>query len=230
MKERPILFSGPMVRALLDGSKTQTRRIVKPQPLQAVPTFDEGVWNGGMIDKCTVRYFGCPFGIAGDALWVRETWRCAGSEVSELGTDAVIEYRADGVRRVCADPLLQQPRRDGKGVWSPSIFMPRWACRIVLEITSVRVERVASISEADAMAEGIIKQVVTVGRAHGRPDYDMFALRPGDHCEWECTARDVYRKLWDSLNAKRGYGWAKNPWVWVITFQRKKGTEGGTTS
>lgn len=205
---------GPMVRATLDGSKTQTRRVVKPQPEYEPRCWSHAAncWLVGDSDQLA-----CPFGIAGDALWVRETWRCfGGREYEYQHHQPSIRYRADA-------PAVDAVSCD----WRPSIFMPRWACRIVLEITSVRVERVASISEADAMAEGIIKQVVTVGRAHGRPDYDMFALRPGDHCEWECTAREVYRKLWDSLNAKRGYGWATNPWVWVITFQRKKGTEAG---
>ncbi len=100
----------------------------------------------------------------------------------------------------------------------PSIFLERWGSRITLDVTALRVERLHSISEEDAMAEGIIKQTITAGRPHGRPDYDMFALRPGDHCEWECTAKEVYKSLWESIN---GMGsWDKNPWVWVITFRR----------
>lgn len=190
MKERPILFSGPMVRALLDGSKTQTRRVVKPQPRSDWDCVEEtqpGVFDFfSSRDRHNHAYIkgGCPFGIAGDALWVRENF-C---------------FCEDGKVAFAADNWDECPAEDGK--WKPSIFMPRAVCRIVPEITSVRVERVASISEEDCLAEGIVKQLGT-------------------------TARAEYGALWDSLNAKRGYGWAKNPWVWVIGFPPKKGGGAG---
>lgn len=139
MKERPILFSGPMVRAILDGRKTQTRRIVKPQPTNDYVTFMPlsselvGVTkHGGPIDNR--GWLHCPYGKTGDRLWVRETW-CPDVE------PYTFRYKADG-----GEPLER---------WRPSIHMPRWASRITLEVVSVRVERLQDISEEDALAEGI---------------------------------------------------------------------------
>lgn len=142
MRERPILFSGPMVRALLDGRKTQTRRVVKPQP---VDPFD-----GAQLRTAVSAYAlagPCPYGEPGDRLWVRETWAKAGEQGDR------VEYRAD-----TADPKA--------GKWRPSIFMPSWASRITLEVESVRVERLQDISEADARAEGVTPAPFTkAGRA-----------------------------------------------------------------
>jgi len=176
MKERPILFSGPMVRAVLSGAKTQTRRVIKPQPPadgsakewtwaidSDAPSPALG-WRDDAIGACAAV---CPYGQPGDLLWVRETW-CPRPEG--------YGYRAD-------DDPTNQPRK-----WGPSIFMPRAASRLTLRLTEVRVERVQDISQADAVAEG------TQGKA-------SFAL------------------LWDALNAKRGYGWASNPFVWVLSFE-----------
>jgi len=126
MKERPILFSGPMVRAILEGRKTQTRRIVKPQPLR-----DRGVMAFNDGEHPQMR---CPYGKPGDRLWVRETW-CPDVE------PYTFRYKADG------DEPLER--------WRPSIHIPRWASRITLEVVSVRVERLQNISEDDALAEGI---------------------------------------------------------------------------
>lgn len=132
IKERPILFNAPMVLAIMEGRKTQTRRIIKPQP-KGVERFTSGdvdeAWGAGFID---VR---CPFGQPGDRLWVRETWARAG-EVSD-----VVDYRADN-----PDPVSAR--------WRPSIHMPRWASRITLEITGVHIEQLERISDADALAEG----------------------------------------------------------------------------
>ncbi len=167
MSEKPILFSGEMIRAVLDGRKTQTRRVVKPQPV--------GLWAAPGKSRC-------PYGQPGGRLWVRETFY---PERSHRGP---VSYRATW------------PRDDDPpdGGWKPSIFMPRWASRITLEIVSVRVEQVQDISEDDARAEG-----VDDGTGQTRP------LHP----YW-------FRALWDSINSKRGYGWEKNPWVWVVAFRR----------
>ena len=176
MKERPILFSGPMVRAILDGRKTQTRRVVKPQPDWIRPRVsDDGIAHGycgsGPTDGIK-----CPYGTVGDRLWVRESWAKSG----EVG-DAT-EYRADN-----PDPIGAK--------WRPSIHMPRWASRIDLEITGIRVERLQEISERDAMAEG---------------------------CEYltNSVARSNFVKLWISINGQDS--WSANPWVWVIEFKRIK--------
>lgn len=133
MKERPILFSGPMVRAILEGRKTQTRRVVKPQPAHIA-----GI--GTVLNIDTITGKACPYGKPGDRLWVRETW----DGVRLDGGGALVSYRADGDKPVTDD-----------GRWHPSIHMPRWASRITLEVVSVRVERLQEISEEDAMAEGV---------------------------------------------------------------------------
>ena len=141
VKERPILFSGPMVRAILDGRKTQTRRIVKPQPA-AAPSVNKAQY-----------WVGCPYGGVGTRLWVRETWRSISSGTREGGFD----YRAN------------DPSASGVGftAWKPSIHMPRVASRITLEITAVRVERLKDISAEDAKAEGIsnVFDAVFLGKA-----------------------------------------------------------------
>ena len=173
MKDLPILFSGSMVRAILDDRKTMTRRVVKPAlPEQINPA--SVTWNpfnqviqshhDGTIVKC-------PYGQPGDRLWVRETWQyhlCCGMDTEQ------VHYRADG--KAC--PI------DGTTIkrWSPFIFMPRWASRITLEVTGTRVESLQKISEEDALAEGI---------------------EPGDSGV-EGWGRFCYRKLWNSLNEKRG--------------------------
>lgn len=226
MKSRPILFKGEMVRALLDGRKTQTRRIVDPQP---VVTADEAkvlpeAWASGFID---VR---CPYGKPGDRLWVKETWRIGAW--NEDGGEIAVDYLADNFSRrewlqvpeaddfekywlQCCDDCDKagvKTDEDGKYHWEPgqspcrirpSIFMPRWASRITLEITNVRVERLQDISEADAIAEGM--QAVTTARAlHGE------SLPP--------PAFTQYADLWESINGPGS--WDANPWVWVIEFKR----------
>jgi hypothetical protein len=130
MKERPILFSGPMVRAILEGRKTQTRRIVKPQPLCIAS--GEWIMNGSA----------CKYGKPGDRLWVRETWWAPRDDVRG-------EYKREYIKYAATLDGMGQP------TWKPSIHMPRWASRINLEVVSVRVERLQNISEEDARAEGI---------------------------------------------------------------------------
>lgn len=209
MKERPILFSGPMVRAILDGRKTQTRRAVKPQPTKlAGPNFD-GLWSD-TIDP-VVRYFACPYGQPGDRLWVKETF-----VPTTDGKNYV--YRADardrsGYRWTSITP-------DDKDVkWKPSIFCTRAASRIALKITDVRAERLQDISEADAISEGIDRDTTGVGWARYTPGWPTHGIVTG------ASARDSYASLWESINGKNS--WAANPWVWVIVFKpdRLKGTQ-----
>ena len=199
MKERPILFSAPMVRAILDGRKTQTRRIVKPQPVQhpsppCNPDYDIE-WRGfilwlskGEAAKCMPEY--CPYGQPGDRLWVRETFY--GIRDGGDGNPCVA-YRVD-----C--PPCFAPK-DAK--WKPSIFMPRWASRITLEITAVRVERLQAITEADAKAEGV-KAWQSEGYRVAHNIFDGTKL--------------AYAELWNEINGPGS--WAANPWVWVIQFRR----------
>jgi len=215
VKERPILFSAPMIQAILDGRKNMTRRVVKKIYPEKEPS----------------RHFSpgpCPHGQPGDRLWVREAWR-VGSWREDDGQIAV-DYKAGPICRTkwltVPDPdkfndLWEGSTQEAEvayGIkerykwkpgespcrWRPSLFMPRWASRITLEITAVRVERVQDISEEDVEAEGLALQSWAGEDLEGWPKTAGFA------------------QLWDSLNAKRGYGWEANPWVWVIAFKRVK--------
>ena len=214
MKERPIIFSAPMVRAILEGRKTVTRRVVKPQPspghewagwcVSSTTKADEGkaVWAVGrspyLIDAHRVR---CPYGQPGDRLWVREThaivprtaYRCSEGVQQVLRpydvNDAAI-FR-EGFDR-CSGGIR----------WRPSIHMPRWASRITLEITGVRVERLQDITEDDALAEGV------------DPANEPSELR------WQHYAPHAvaFRNLWESINGAGS--WGDNPFVWVVEFKR----------
>lgn len=208
-KERPILMSAPMVLATIEDRKTQTRRIAN------AGAFHSDVYTVGIvgeIDGCAAVHLSdcahagldvrCPYGRAGDRLWVKETFSAHGA----FGADGRIFYRAD-----IADG--QEPH----GLhWKPSIFMPRKASRMTLEITAVRCERLNTISEEDAGAEGVEEMMVGTARAHVWRDYGL----KGD-AHFACTsAKESYQTLWDSINGAGA--WAKNPWVWVITFSRIK--------
>ena len=208
MKERPILFSAPMVRAILDGSKTQTRRVVKPQP-QMVTNHTISTWDG---PPAALQYQlermgrGCPYGKPGDRLWVREAF-LGWYKTADKSFSHVAAYRADGYE-------LEASER-----WTPSIHMPRAASRITLEVTGVRVERLQDISEADAIAEGIDR-----APSMGKPgafqwcDYRL----PRDPSEWFNDPVRSYQSLWDLINGPGS--WDANPWVWVVELKR---TEGG---
>lgn len=205
VRERPILFSGPMVRAILDGTQTQTRRVVKRQPItgewiqraDALSPGDTGFIYAMLRDsENAVLPCPCPYGQPGDRLWVRETWNPAFA-------DAAI-YRADYGHRLDLAPDYQPG-----GGWKPSIHMPRRFSRLTLEITAVRVERVQDISPVDCAAEGLT-------------DLEGNPWAPSEAGEVTAHGRDVLRAgywgLWDSLNAARGFGWTANPWVWVLEF------------
>lgn len=174
MKERPILFSSEMVRAILDGRKTQTRRVVNPQSL---------LDNKTRVTAC----YECPYGAPGGHLWVRETWRAV---ELDSGNDGIL-YKADNhfksiENSQAAADLWCDAYADRKhgNKWRPSIFMPRWASRILLKVTDVRVERVEEISEEDAKAEGVEPSIVGF-------DLDHLQHRAG------------FSTLWDSINDKR---------------------------
>ena len=172
-KERPILFSGAMVRAILEGRKTQTRRPIKPQPdwttRQWESTTVTKAWESGFVD---VK---CPYGAPGDQLWVRENF-AYGTQPKQAF------YRVDRL-----------PGHANTLKWRPSIFMPRWASRIMLKITDVRVERLQEISHDDVEAEGASNAV---------------------------NNENFWPKRWDAIYDKRSFGWETNPWVWVVEFQR----------
>lgn len=182
MKERGILFQAPMVRALLAGEKTQTRRILKRFEMRAGMPEPEYA----SLLRC------CPYGATGDRLWVRE----AHSLRPAVGDPETIVAAYRATDHECNAP------------WRPSIHMPRWACRLVLEVTAVRVERLQDISQADAIAEGIERYAANPSywRDYGNPTGVMAA------------ASSSYMSLWDSINGAGS--WDANPWVWVIEFKR----------
>jgi len=210
MKERPILFKGEMVRAVLDGTKTQTRRVVKPQPLHkdVILRYPNSYGNAEAGLPMDVDYpdsdpgemagqdeWKCPYGVPGDELWVRETFALCRCKSTCEG----IYFRAD------------ESQNQGANIdkWRPSIFMPRWASRIQLVVQSVRVERVQEIDEADAKAEGTVS-----------------AIEPHEDGGGTLSYRYGFRLLWDSINGKprkdgTDISWAANPWVWVVEFERK---------
>lgn len=195
-KEKPILFSGEMVRAILDGRKTKTRRVIKPQPDEKTREFSsELVTEAWLAGEIPVK---CPFGQPGHRLWVREScWAYSGLEPFPSGFVVPPNPHMQHFYGYDDHPELQLMKDKAIVFRVPSIHMPRWASRITLEITKIRVERVQEITNEDAIAEGI-------------------AVRDGDLM----SPKEYFEVLWDKINAKRGFGWDENPWVWVIEFRR----------
>lgn len=196
MTERPILFSGPMVRAILEGRKTQTRRVVKGIALRWLE--DDGFTPEFVSDPGNRL---CPYGKPGDRLWVRETFG------HTKGNGIRTVYRADGEE---PKELLSERRVHGMK-WKPSIHMPRWASRITLEIKNIRAERLKDISCEDAVSEGI-ERINSVGplKTMGWKDY-------GDGPGFMDPITS-FQSLWNSINGAGS--WALNPWVWIIEFER----------
>ena len=215
MKERPILFSAAMVRAILEGKKTQTRRVVKPRKDLSFGCLLQPHELAGEVNAGD--YMNCPYGKPGDRLWVRETW-CGqlDSYTSQLiynedGNIYKCLYRADGEHVVLDDgDGFTKHNKDGSEAspWKPSIHMPRWASRISLEITGVRVERLNDINESDARAEGITDGGCT---NCGNPEPCGCASPSPD-------ARDSFINLWEQINGP--CSWIANPWVWAVEFRR----------
>jgi hypothetical protein len=185
MREMPILFSTEMVKAILDGRKTMTRRVIKN------PEKYTGIRDCGFL---------CPYGQVGDSLWCKEalrkkpdySWCKEGYAIYAVDSEQVL---------IGGDGIGEGVPWKWKGDILTGMFMPRWASRITLEVTNIRVERLQDITESDACKEG-------------DPNQGLIASE-NDHTTW-------FQYLWDSINAKRGYSWGSNPWVWCISFKRIK--------
>lgn len=213
MKERPILFSGPMVCAILEGKKTQTRRVWKPRREYADQVEDGYGMPFWFDDAGYDHEQPCPYGKPGDRLWVRETTCIAPRHFATPDDTCVVDY--EGFARFVsyrADGHPEDAMRDYKLKWTPAIHVPRWASRITLEVVAVRVERLQDITEEDARAEGI--QVSELGEIASA----TLELIKGE--QWAAAVLQ-YAELWQSINGEGS--WAANPWVWVVEFKRVEG-------
>lgn len=209
MKERPILFNAPMVKAILEGRKTQTRRVVKSDLIINQAEFECGNRPHVIRSEPSLQYWvenGCPFGQVGDRLWVRETFMdLSGTGVEHRDSEGQLQkyaYATDCPRGSHSDEL----RKDFGLKWKPSIHMPRSASRILLEITNIRVEHLNGISKTDAIAEGVDKY-------HNSDFY----VRYGFENDWCANAFASFAYLWESVYGKES--WTANPWVWVVEFK-----------
>lgn len=220
--EKPILFSAPMVQAILEDKKGMTRRVIKPQPMWRKAPVDKLISDGWAwmyggtkleawpdaekFAKELAKY--CPYGKPGDTLWVRETTYLFGKWVKN-GTTKIGKQKWkfvwDNSQPVfyedCKPSDVKRLKSEIGYFKRPSIFMPRKAARLFLTVKNIRVERLQDITEEDAIAEGV--------KAYGP-----------NNCSGT-SARIAFAELWDSLNEKRGYGWDTNPWVWVVEFEKK---------
>ncbi|HDU2486565.1 TPA: hypothetical protein RE208_002667 [Klebsiella pneumoniae] len=223
MKERGMIFNGEMVRATLDGRKTQTRRPIKWKQTRftEIGEREDGSkwpWSEDAEHACDF-WHPCPFGAVGDRIWVRETWQAIHDYCDENGHVDERRYARSIPRRrgnywhpVYEEAWGNESREDREFPWRPSIHMPRWASRILLEITDVRVERLNTISEKDAAAEGVPPAGSLL------PDYPGTFLTPkGDFA----PAKVAFQRLWESIYGEES--WKANGWVWVIEFKRVEG-------
>jgi hypothetical protein len=237
VKERPVLFSTPMVQAIMEGRKTVTRRVIKTQPDNEC-YFEMRLENGIL----TIDYnqgdenpkVKCPYGIVNDVLWVRETWRKYHPVDTDGYTDfskTIIEFAADNpepVRMVDADGAGVETKNGSEKFipWKPSIFMPREACRLKLEIVSIGVERLHDITEEDAIKEGVEENICADKDAcpsslcktecSGKGEYYRYPV--GFDAEPCYSARESFETLWQSINGEES--WNANPWVWRIEFKK----------
>lgn len=197
MKERPIIFTGESVRAILEGRKTQTRLVIKPQPKIVHEIYPDSSIETEKLFRSGDQRIHCPYPV-GQRLWVKETW------------GIIRQRKPHPIEHI----FYRASSPDALSKWKSSIFMPRDLSRITLEVTEVRAQRVQNISEEDARAEGIER----------RTEYSV--MRDTDIEEfsgngvWTIYPQMAFKFLWDSINAKRGYSWEINPWIWAISFRK----------
>ena len=245
-RERPIRFADAMVRAVLEDRKTQTRRLLKPQPAPNSPHDGGTTWvfnpkTGlhvpcGTVGHLTVREklgLRCPYGGPGDRLWVRQCWYCD-VPLDDPSRAEHLYYSVDSLlplREACCDLIPECQCADvGRTRWRPSIYMPRWASRLTLEVTAVRVERLQDITEANARAEGAQHFAdIPVGRHGASARWSMEA--PADTDECLGSARMAFGNYINKLHGGPRWNcseeptlWNQNPWVWVVEFRRVEST------
>lgn len=221
MKERPIIFSSKMVKAILEGRKSMTRRILKLQPT-IKPEISMNtkygiiaIWPG----ESEFDYYDChcPYGQPGDRLWVRETWRIIAKPNAYEDAIYGIQYKADGIVAFPDIPLFYHFKcLEDNHTWHPSIFMLRWASRITLKITNIRVERLQEITDEDCVFEGI---------SH---DTTIITVHEFEELNTMTTTRFAFKYLWNSIY-KKNQPWESNPWVWVIEFEKETEDESKRT-
>lgn len=219
MKQRPILFSTPMVQAILDGRKTMTRRVIKSEPTEDVESgytylnqpyhveklsfkmLDIHTWKYGILEFC-------PYGKPGDVLWVREQFKIIGTHVErDLSSGAIIEETPQYVFRGQKQPHIEKLFK-----WKPSIHMPKSACRIFLEVVSVKVERLQDITKSDAIKEGVER---LYAGGFGRSGEEWKNYNGSGVLD---SAILSFESLWESINGPESL--LANPWVWVVEFKR----------
>ncbi|EOE2154626.1 hypothetical protein ACT5NI_003247 [Klebsiella pneumoniae] len=231
MKERGMIFNSEMVLAILDGRKTQTRRIMKEQPVLNGNFYEVfgSAWSKGMTSIPAVPGHSlstrCPFGAVGDRIWVRETF-CPVDD-TQYGGEKWVDYRATPRYEASHPAGWDSAPNDAEALkWRPSIHMPRWASRILLEITDVRVERLNAISEEDAQREGVHTEVwdqTVVARNYAARDefFQFWSEDMPHYVEMNQLYRSSFRSLWESIYGEES--WKANGWVWVISFKRVEG-------
>jgi hypothetical protein len=225
MNEHPILFSAPMIRAVLAGTKTQTRRVVTVPWNKSTRSLPYEPWwvddDGKLLAQDEAGEFHpaeqamAPYGGPGDRLWVRETWAPWSEHIEERGEADAIEDARKQMPWAC---IVYRADANGGHVnvkkWRPSIFLPRWASRMSLDVSDVRIERLQAITPEDILAEGV------VARAHHDPNLGKCPVSSFDGKAY-VDLRSLWAAGWDSINGKKdGCAWADNPWVWRVAFKK----------
>lgn len=233
VKERGLIFTGESIAGLLSGVKTQSRRVIMPrnegmitgpasEPYSAIEAYGGGARHKASRMECRT----CPYGVPGDLIWVKEAFALSVFDPEAMEHD--IKNPDDWDAPVYkADPQKGEWERDGEKIappWRSPRFMPKWVARIWLELTGVRVERLQAISEADVLAEGLRRVTKDQGRTYKYGMADRDGLPGTDDIgwpwhRWSADHRAAYASLWDELNAKRGFPWSENWWVWILEFR-----------
>jgi hypothetical protein len=241
MNKKPIIFSTEMVRAILAGKKTITRRVMKPQPILRddgyccwkTPDRIGNIWREGETPLGYTLHkmieLGCPFGKVGDLLWVRESWGDVTAAFDDSDELRTVAFKADNSVWDCYGQMVYLEQLGVSGIevdkWKPSIHLPKFASRLSLEIKNIRVERLQDISADDALAEGISKTEFWKPNEvdeNPKPVHEWKAPFWDDYYFWTHYPQIAFSNAWDKINGKRkDCSWESNPWVWVLEFRAR---------